>query len=136
MLARVALLVFLSVQQCDHVTASSNSTLVSGWVDDPDGRGTFSIISSCLLTLSLCVYTSIHLNIRPREKNELQSWVETSKWVGFGVLAPELLVFIAWRQYASAMNLDRSMRKLKEDVSNSTELECQNLSDHEVGPWS
>lgn len=33
------------------------------WVDSPNERGTFNIISNCILTLVLCVWTSIHLNI-------------------------------------------------------------------------
>ena len=94
--------------------ATTNDTILSGWVDDPDGRGTFTIASSCVLTLSLCVYTAIHLNVRPYRKTELQSWIETTKWVVFGILAPELLVFIAWRQYVSAMALDRIVRELQE----------------------
>lgn len=94
--------------------ATTNGTIVSGWVDDPDGRGTFTIASSCVLTLSLCVYTAIHLNVRPYRKTELQSWIETTKWVLFGILAPELLVFVAWRQYVSAMALDRIVRELQE----------------------
>lgn len=94
--------------------ASTNDTIVSGWVNDPDGRGTFTIASSCVLTLSLCVYTAIHLNVRPYRKTELQSWIETTKWVVFGILAPELVVFVAWRQYVSAMALDRIVRGLQE----------------------
>lgn len=99
--------------------ATTNDTIVSGWVDDPDGRGTFTIASSCVLTLSLCVYTAIHLNVRPHRKTELQSWIETTKWVIFGILAPELVVFVAWRQYVSAMALDRIVRKLKENDNSS-----------------
>lgn len=95
-------------------SATTNDTIVSGWVDDPDGRGTFTIASSCVLTLSLCVYTAIHLNVRPHRKTELQSWIETTKWVIFGILAPELVVFVAWRQYVSAMALDRIVRGLQE----------------------
>lgn len=98
--------------------AASNNTIVSGWVDDPDGRGTFTIASSCVLTLSLCVYTAIHLNVRPHRKTELQSWIETAKWV-FGILAPELVVFVAWRQYLSAMALDRIVRGLQENDQSS-----------------
>ena len=94
--------------------ASSNNTIVTGWVDDPNGRGTFTIVSSCVLTLSLCVYTSMHLNVRPYGRTELQSWIETTKWVVFGILAPELLVYVAWRQYVSAMALDRIVRELQE----------------------
>lgn len=93
--------------------AYQNSTMVSGWVNDPDGRGTFTILSSCILTLSLCVYTSIHLNVRPYKQTELQSWIETTKWVFFGILAPELMVFVAWRQYMSARALDQIVNGLK-----------------------
>ncbi|KAL9599873.1 MAG: hypothetical protein Q9219_003567 [cf. Caloplaca sp. 3 TL-2023] len=95
------------------VSAHQNDTEVSGWVQDPDGRGTFTILSSCILTLSLCVYTSIHLNVRPFKQSEIRSWVETTKWVFFGVLAPELMVFVAWRQFMSARALDRIVKDLK-----------------------
>ena len=95
--------------------AFSNDTIMTGWVDDPNGRGTFTIVSSCVLTLSLCVYTSMHLNVRPYGRTELQSWIETTKWVVFGILAPELLVYVAWRQYVSAMALDRIVRESQEN---------------------
>lgn len=98
------------------VSAAQNSTEISGWVGDPDGRGTFTILSSCILTLSLCVYTSIHLNVRPYKQTELRSWIETTKWVFFGILAPELMVFVAWRQYMSARALDRIVNGLKDQA--------------------
>ena len=91
-----------------------NETIITGWVSDPDGRGTFTIVSSCVLTLSLCVYTAIHLNVRKYRQSELQSWLDTTKWVVFGVLAPELVVYIAWRQYISATALNRIVAELQE----------------------
>ena len=98
-----------------YVSAGSdNSSVTIGWVSDPDGRGTFTILSSCVLTLSLCVYTAIHLNVRPYHQKELQAWIETTKWVIMGVLGPELLVFVAWRQYLSAIALDRIIKDVKE----------------------
>ena len=57
----------------------------------------------------------MHLNVRPYGRTELQSWIETTKWVVFGILAPELLVYVAWRQYVSAMALDRIVRELQEN---------------------
>ncbi|KAL8948920.1 MAG: hypothetical protein Q9222_004924 [Ikaeria aurantiellina] len=99
------------------VSGAPNSTEITGWVSDPDGRGTFTILSSCVLTLSLCVYTSIHLNVRPRGQTELYSWIETSKWVIFGILAPELMVFVAWRQFMSAKALDGIVKDLKGGAS-------------------
>lgn len=114
MLVQKALATLLGFRFFRTAVATTNHTIVSGWVDDPDGRGTFTIASSCVLTLSLCVYTAIHLNVRPHRRTELQSWIETAKWVVFGILAPELVVFVAWRQYVSAMTLDRIVKRLQE----------------------
>lgn len=119
MLSQITLATLLCFQRFHTTTASTNDTILSGWLDDPNGRGTFTIASSCVLTLSLCVYTAIHLNVRPYRKTELQSWIETTKWVLFGILAPELVVFVAWRQYASAMALDRIVRGLQENDQSS-----------------
>lgn len=114
MLSQITLVTLLWSQKFHPAVATTNTTSVSGWVDDPDGRGTFTIVSSCVLTLSLCVYTAIHLNVRHYRTTELQSWIETTKWVVFGILAPELVVFVAWRQYVSAIALDRIVRGLQE----------------------
>ena len=114
MLSQIALVTFICSQSFRPALATENTTSVSGWVDDPNGRGTFTIVSSCVLTLSLCVYTAIHLNVRHHRTTELQSWIETTKWVVFGILAPELVVFVAWRQYVSATALDRVVRGLQE----------------------
>ena len=45
----------------------------SHWEPDPSGkRGTWTILSSCIITLTLCVYTSLHLNI-PAHKTSLKA---------------------------------------------------------------
>ena len=78
-----------------------------GWVSEPNGRGTFSILSSCVLTLTLCVYTAVQLNIPGiNESRAVRIW-RTAKWVLLGIFAPELVVWIAWRQWASARGLAR-----------------------------
>ena len=114
MLCQVTFAALICSQLFHAAIATTHNTTVSGWVDDPDGRGTFSIVSSCVLTLTLCVYTAIHLNVRPYKQTELQSWIETAKWVVFGILAPELVVFVAWRQYISVTALDRVVTGLQE----------------------
>ncbi|KAM7213642.1 hypothetical protein V8F06_010963 [Rhypophila decipiens] len=40
---------------------------ILGWVQEPDGRGSFGILKSCVITLVLCMYTALHLNIPPGE---------------------------------------------------------------------
>jgi hypothetical protein len=49
------------------------------WVQSPATRGTANILYSCLLTISLCVYTTLHLNILARGttpfRNLLKRWI-------------------------------------------------------------
>jgi hypothetical protein len=85
--------------------ATNSTTDTAGWVSDPAGRGTFSLIFSCLLTLGLCVWSAMHLSIPPHDERPAQSWMRNSKWGLIGVVAPELIVFAAWRQYSSAKAL-------------------------------
>ena len=92
---------------------------IQGWVSDPNGRGTFSILSSCVLTLSLCVWSAIHLNVPAHGETKVQAWLKTTKWVLLGIVAPELVTWVAWRQYASAKHLQEKVRQHFEE-SNST----------------
>ncbi|KAK1752033.1 hypothetical protein QBC47DRAFT_363634 [Echria macrotheca] len=43
--------------------SATNST--TGWMPEPETRGTFRLLMSCLATLALCVYTALHLNVLP-----------------------------------------------------------------------
>lgn len=96
------------------MTSSHNGTIVNGWVSEPSNtRGTFSILSSCILTLTLCVYTAIHLNIPSPTDSELHKSLRTMKWVFLGIFAPELVVFVAWRQYISVTALETTIKRLQ-----------------------
>ena len=76
-----------------------------GWVQDPNGRGTSGLILSCVLTLGLCVWSAMHLNIPPKGETQFQYWARSIKWVILGVLIPELVVLSAWRQWLSARKM-------------------------------
>lgn len=66
-----------------------------GFVGDPNGRGTTSLVISCLLTLLLCVWSALHLNV-PRQEEPLLAhfWVNI-RWIITGIYASELVVFTA-----------------------------------------
>lgn len=102
-------------------TFASNDTTVAtvGWMADPSGRGTFSLVTSCLFTLGLCVWTAMHLNIPPIGESLLQTWMRNIKWGLTGIFAPELVVYAAWRQYNSAKQL-------------CAEVKCLNTSTRQV----
>ena len=82
------------------------------WVPDPSSsRGTWTILSTCIITLTLCVYTSLHLNV-PAHRSTVKSTIfMKAKYVIFGLLAPELIVFNAWRQRSVASALVARLRQ-------------------------
>lgn len=83
-----------------------------GWVQDPNGRGTSGLILSCVLTLGLCVWSAMHLNIPPKGETQVQYWVRSIKWVILGVVIPELVVLSAWRQWLSARRMSAELDKI------------------------
>jgi hypothetical protein len=44
---------------------------VRGWISEPSGRGTASLLYNCLITIFLCVWSATHSNIPERNKSEL-----------------------------------------------------------------
>ncbi|KAJ7072989.1 hypothetical protein C8F01DRAFT_1105941 [Mycena amicta] len=76
----------------------------SWWIDDGNTRGTYSLVSSCIFTLGLCVWTAIHLNI-PEPGSAARHFLRKITWLAVGLMAPEVVTFIAWNQYSSALRL-------------------------------
>lgn len=94
---------------------TTNSNIV-GWVSDPNGRGTASLIISCLLTLGLCVWSALHLNIPAKNESNREYWLRRVKWSISGVLVPEIVVLLAWRQWTSAGRLTNEINKVFNDT--------------------
>lgn len=98
------------VQKSIAAPANSQSTSLNvdqttqyvHYVGDPNGRGTYSLIISCVLTLVLCVWSALHLNVPSNSQTTLTSLLTQFRWIITGVYAPELVVFTAWRQWSSA----------------------------------
>ena len=61
------------------------------WVAEPDYRGTFSILSTCIVTLVLCVWTAIHLNVPGHQEGAVRLYVRKCGWMLLGLLIPELV---------------------------------------------
>jgi hypothetical protein len=69
------------------------------WISSPDERGTFNVLSDCILTLVLCVWTAIHLNI-PRGSDGADDGIESKgfsfpwkkvKYVVLALIMPEVV---------------------------------------------
>ncbi|EON66247.1 hypothetical protein W97_05640 [Coniosporium apollinis CBS 100218] len=81
------------------------------WHPEPTFRGTFSILSGCIITLILCVWTAVHLNVPEHKKEHMQKY-RKFKWLAIGLFAPELIAWTAFDQYTSARKFDKDMRTL------------------------
>jgi len=67
-----------------------------GWHPEPNFRGTFQILSTCLITIGLCVWTAVHLNVPEYDKHKKKAWPSRQFWRKVGwlvidVFAPELV---------------------------------------------
>jgi hypothetical protein len=96
---------------------SSNAT--TSWVPEPKTRGTWGILSSCILTLSLCVWTAVHLNVPEYRKERLEPWQfwknpqlhRKGLWLLLGLLAPEIVAYAAWAQRREAEALMKEVNE-------------------------
>jgi hypothetical protein len=84
------------------------------YVPSPKGRGTIDILLSSIITLTLCVYTSIHLNITPKRKifGIPSVWVYKFYWILIAVFAPEFVLYAAYIQWRNAQILCKQLKEL------------------------
>lgn len=81
------------------------------WPPEPNDRGTWGLLQTCLLSLFLCTYSAIHLNVFTRECKWWTRVLVRCKWLCIALLAPELVVFNAWSQRRQAARLARILRR-------------------------
>ena len=89
----------------------TNATAHATWVASPQGRGTWDILSTCIITLGLCVFSAIHLNIPDPKWGFWTKAGMKTKWLLIALLAPEFVVYNAWRQRREAQEVVRLLRK-------------------------
>lgn len=87
-------------------------TLVQGWQESPNGRGTIDIVWSCVSTLLLCVWVMLHLNVPAQDEACFKIYVRKMKWLMLSLLAPELVMLFAAGQWASAKRSVADMAQL------------------------
>jgi hypothetical protein len=99
------------------------------WVSEPTRRGTFGLVSSCVITLSLCVWGCVHLNLPGHHGHTKQIWRKVG-WVVVGSLIPEMVVFTAFYQRLKA----KEMLKYMMDHCGQKFLEPE-LFAHRLSRW-
>ncbi|KAH7152567.1 hypothetical protein EDB81DRAFT_647346 [Dactylonectria macrodidyma] len=78
----------------------TNGNQTHAWVPEPTVRGTWSILSSCIITILFCIWSAVQLNVPPYNEAKFIHVTHTTwKRMGMlllGLLAPELVTATAW----------------------------------------
>ncbi len=73
---------------------TSNSTVnfaVQGWTGNPPLRGTFDILSSCLIAILASTWTILHLNVPAANDSQMKKFFRKLKWMCFTIMFPEFM---------------------------------------------
>ena len=73
-----------------------NGTDIVHWKPSPETRGTFDILTTCVVTMLLCVWTAVHLNIPSFESTWFERLMRKTGWLVLALIAPELVAYTAW----------------------------------------
>lgn len=84
--------------------------VTASWRPEPRYRGTYSILSSCLVTMALCVWSAVHLNLPGASERSAPFWCSKQLWrkigwVFLGIFAPEFVAWTAIEQHGQAITL-------------------------------
>lgn len=94
----------------------SNDTTHIGWQSEPNLRGTYTIVSSCVSTLLICVLSAVHLNIPAKGHAGWDQTLRKAKWVCAGMFTPEVLALAAFIQFDAARTMTTKAQHLMKDV--------------------
>ena len=84
------------------------------WQPDPAGRGTSGLLQQCIITIGLCVYSAINLNILPHRSTAADRFFAKFGWILLTLLVPEFIVYNAWSQRRKAQAIAASLNKASE----------------------
>lgn len=92
---------------------NATTGLAHGFVHSPDGRGTTDILWSCVLTVFLCSWSVLFLNI-PLKRGRSYFLKTKLKWVAFTIFLPEVLAAFAQQQWISASQSVSDFKKISD----------------------
>ena len=90
---------------------------VYGWISEPKGRGTASLLSSCLLTIFLCTWSALHINIPSSKSTLSERFFYKLRLTLVAIIAPEFIVGVALGEFFSVRDLMRLSRHWPENIS-------------------
>lgn len=88
----------------------NNVTLLEGWIQTPNVRGTLDIIWSCVFTIFLSSWSILCLNIPSRHEKFSKQLLRKSLWTAFVIIGPEAVLQLALSEYFEARKWTKAFR--------------------------
>lgn len=85
----------------DTVIASLDGK-ITHWVDQPSFRGTWDIVWTSLVTIFICTYTLLCLNVPAHNDTWWTNLKRRLLWMGLAIIAPEIVLTYAAGQWSRA----------------------------------
>jgi len=79
--------------------------LAPAYVSEPSQRGTIGLLTSCISTLLLCIWSAIHMNVFPGNPRSSRRCFSKIMWAIVALVVPEVLLIRAIWQLETARNL-------------------------------
>jgi hypothetical protein len=80
-------------------TIPDESGRVHGWISEPSGRGTASLLYTCLITIFLCVWSAMHIPIPARNYSRTGYFFYKVELAVLAIIAPEYVFLNAIDEY-------------------------------------
>lgn len=102
---------FLVLAWCVPNILARNETLEHAWVREPSGRGTWSILWSCLATIFICTWTVLHLNVPKPGHGRAYLQFRKIAWMLIALIAPEIVLFTSAEHLSDSRAMTRAWRE-------------------------
>lgn len=87
---------------------ASNQTKFHGWKSEPESRGTWSILWSCLATVFLCTWSVLYLDVLKRH-GRWYLFYRKLGWMLLAIIAPEAILSYSYLGYSIARRVLRHL---------------------------
>lgn len=103
----------MNTMACSDCETSPSATpqILVGWVFESRGRGTLSLITTCLATVFLCTWVVIHPRVY---KRELYAILHKLALFFKAIFAPEFIAVEGLQEWAQCRRMERECAKLTE----------------------
>ena len=93
---------FASAGAVSFQSLNTTDERLSGWLDQPNYRGTYDIVWTCLVTVFICTYTCLCLNVPAPKDTSSTVLFRRMMWMGLAILGPEFVLTFAAGQWSRA----------------------------------